>query len=146
MAMPYTLLDQASLHTDMAACAAHGVSVVVGSPFASGILATGARDGARYGYRQPAPDIVEKVNALEKTCRAFDTPLPTAALHFVLAHPSVVAVIPGATRPEEVGQNVASLRRPVPAELWTALKTEGLIASDAPVPVETVDVASLVGA
>src|SRR5690606_35873342 len=37
MAMPYTLLDQASLHTDMAACVEYGVSVVVGSPFASGI-------------------------------------------------------------------------------------------------------------
>lgn len=31
----------ASLHTGMAACAARGISVIIGAPFASGILATG---------------------------------------------------------------------------------------------------------
>jgi D-threo-aldose 1-dehydrogenase len=145
MAMPYTLLDQASLHTDMAVCVQHGVSVVVGSPFASGILATGAREGARYGYRVPAPEIVDKVNAIENACGEHDTPLATAALHFVLAHPAIVSVIPGATRPEEVEQNVASLRRSVPAKLWETLKAAGLIASDSTVPGETVDVQTLAG-
>jgi D-threo-aldose 1-dehydrogenase len=143
MAMPYTLLDQASLHTDMADCLRRGISVVVGSPFASGILATGSREGARHGYRSPAPEILEKVNALESACSARGTPLATAALHFVLAHPAAVSVIPGATRPQEVEQNVASLRRSVPNELWGTLKASGLVAADAPVPGEVVDVEAL---
>lgn len=144
MAMPYTLLDQASLHTDMAACVERRVSVVVGSPFASGILATGARDDARYGYRLATPEIVERTNAIEDACREFNATLATAALHFVLGHPAVVAVIPGAARPEEVAQNLASLKRTVPSDLWTALKTSGLIAADAPVPGRDVNVTDLV--
>lgn len=143
MAMPYTLLEQSSLHTDMAACVARGISVVLGSPFASGILATGARNDAKYGYRSAAAEIVAKVDAIEKLCREYGTQLSTAALHFVLGHPAVVAVIPGATSPAEVEQNVASLQRRVPAALWAELRSSGLIAADAPVPGEAVDVEAL---
>ena len=50
VAMPYTLLDQASLHTGMAACLERDVSVIIGAPFASGILVTGSRRGAKYAY------------------------------------------------------------------------------------------------
>ena len=50
VAMPYTLIDQASLHTGMAACVKRGVSVIIGAPFASGILVTGSGSGAQYRY------------------------------------------------------------------------------------------------
>lgn len=144
MAMPYTLLDQSSLHTDMAACRERGVSIVVGSPFASGILATGARHNAKYGYRSASAEITARTSAIEQVCHEHDTELASAALHFVLAHPAVVAVIPGATRYLEVEQNLASLRREVPAQLWADLKARGLIAADAPIPGEAMDVASIV--
>lgn len=144
MAMPYTLLDQSGLHTDMADCLERGVSVVVGSPFASGILATGARDGARYGYRSASAQIVAKANDIEDACREHGTELASAALHFVLAHPAVVAVIPGASRHQEVEQNLANLRRGVPAQLWADLRTRELIAAEAPIPGEATDVAGLV--
>ena len=38
VAMPYTLMDQEALHTGMKACLERNVSVIVGAPFASGIL------------------------------------------------------------------------------------------------------------
>ena len=50
VAMPYTLLDQASLHAGMAACVKRGVSVIIGAPFASGILVTGSGGSAHYAY------------------------------------------------------------------------------------------------
>src|SRR5690606_5945796 len=133
MAMPYTLLDQSSLHTDMAVCVDRGVGVVVGSPLASGILATGARTSAKYGYRAAPPEIVGKVEAIDSVCRSHGVDLPAVALQFVLAHPAVVSVIPGATRPEEIEQNVASVQREIPAVLWEELRTRGLIEKDAPV-------------
>jgi D-threo-aldose 1-dehydrogenase len=71
VAMPYTLIDQAVLHTGLAQCVKRGISVIVGAPFASGILVTGAGPGARYFYR-PAPDNVQtKVRKIEDLCHRF---------------------------------------------------------------------------
>ena len=61
--------------------------------------------------------------------------LPAAALQFVLAHPAVKSVIPGAMADSEVRQNVALLEEPIPSQFWTDLKTQGLLREDAPVPV-----------
>ena len=41
VAMPYTLLDQSALANGMQRCVEQGISIVIGSPYASGILATG---------------------------------------------------------------------------------------------------------
>jgi D-threo-aldose 1-dehydrogenase len=60
--------------------------------------------------------------------------LKAAALQFVLAHPAVVSVIPGGVRPEEVTDNIAMARAPIPGEFWASLKREGLIDPMAPVP------------
>jgi D-threo-aldose 1-dehydrogenase len=134
VAMPYTLLDQGSLHTGMAACVERGVSVIIGAPFASGILVTGSGGAAHYGYAQAAPEIQAKVRGIEAVCRAHEVSLPGAALQFVLAHPEVVSVIPGAARPSEVRDNAAALEKAIPAEFWAELKAEGLIDPAAPVP------------
>jgi D-threo-aldose 1-dehydrogenase len=47
VAMPYTLLDQSGLHTGMKRCVDEGISVIIGAPYASGILATGPGPAAR---------------------------------------------------------------------------------------------------
>ena len=39
LAMPYTLLDQEALDAELPICGEHGVGVIVGAVFASGILA-----------------------------------------------------------------------------------------------------------
>ena len=134
VAMPYTLLDQASLHRGMAECVKRGVSVIIGAPFASGILVTGSQAGAKYAYGAASPEIQARVRGLEEVCRAHGVPLPAAALQFVLAHPAVVSIIPGAARASEVTQNIASVGLPIPAALWSDLKSHKLIDRDAPVP------------
>ncbi len=134
VAMPYTLLDQASLHTGMAACVKRNVSVIIGAPFASGILVTGSRSGATYGYAAAPEAVQAKVRAIEAVCDAHGVALGSAAMAFPLAHPAVAAIIPGAARPEEITANLAAFAAAIPAAFWSDLKAKGLIDADAPVP------------
>ncbi len=134
VAMPYTLLDQDVLDGDFPLCEERGVSVVIGSPFASGILVTGPKEGATYAYGPAPPEILEKAGRIQQVCRRHDVPLPAAALQFALAHPLVSAVIPGAVHPDQVRSNLASWAHEIPADLWAELKAEGLIREDAPTP------------
>jgi D-threo-aldose 1-dehydrogenase len=130
----YSLLEQGALASFLPLCARRGIGVVVGGPFNSGILATGAVPGATYDYRPAPPAVRARVQALEDVCRAHGVPLAAAALQFPLAHPAVTAVIPGARAAAEVEANLHLLRHPVPAALWRDLKTAGLVRPDAPTP------------
>ncbi|MDI7775711.1 aldo/keto reductase [Asticcacaulis sp. EMRT-3] len=124
----YTLLEQGALDHFLPLCAARGVQILAAGPFNSGILS----GGAAYNYA-PAPDSVRaRVARLEAVCRAFDVPLAAAALQFPLAHPAVAVVVAGMASPAEVRANLALMQTPIPAALWAALKTEGLIRQDAP--------------
>lgn len=134
VAMPYTLLDQDSLETGMRACLDRNVSVIIGAPFASGVLATGSAGAAHYDYGSVPDGVLDKVRRIETVCADHGVPLQAAALQFPLAHPAVAAIIPGASRPEEVTANVASLDVAIPAAFWDDLKGQGLIAAGAPVP------------
>ena len=134
VAMPYTLIDQHSLHRGMAALQERGVSVIIGAPFASGILVTGSSGPAHYAYGKAPPEVQQRVRGIEAVCKAHDVALPAAALQFVLAHPIVVSVIPGAAKPSEVTQNVAHVNAPIPASFWSDLKAQKLIDPDSPVP------------
>ena len=71
---------------------------------------------------------------IERVCDAHGVALPTAALHFALGHPAVVSVVLGAQNPQEVERNVAALSSKVPSALWTDLKAQHLLDTDAPVP------------
>ncbi|MBX3584676.1 MAG: aldo/keto reductase [Rhizobiaceae bacterium] len=134
VAMPYTLIDQESLTRGMKACLDRGISVIIGAPFASGILVTGSGAGAKYAYGAASPEVQARVQGIEEVCKAHDVSLPVAALQFVLAHPAVVSVIPGAARPSEVEANVAALSVTIPPAFWSDLKSRGLLHPEAPVP------------
>ncbi|WP_299755380.1 aldo/keto reductase [uncultured Boseongicola sp.] len=134
VAMPYTLIDQDSLHTGMQACIERNVSVIIGAPFASGILATGSAGAAHYNYGIADAGVVEKVRRIEAVCASHGVSLQAAALQFPLSHPAAVAIIPGAAKPEELKANIASVDAEIPAAFWDDLKSEDLIVADAPVP------------
>lgn len=133
IAMPYTLLDQSALAA-MDDLARRGISVIIGAPYASGILVTGPVPGARYRYQPAPPEIMAKAAAIEAVCTAHGVALASAALHFALAHPAVVSTIPGAARPEEARATLAAYAAPPPKALWADLKAAGLVAAGAPVP------------
>lgn len=134
VAMPYTLIDQSTLHTGMANLVKKNTSVIIGSPFASGILATGAAKGGKYNYDAAPDEVIDKVRGIEAVCKAHNVAMTSAAMQFVLAHPAVAAIIPGAVKVSEITQNIASLQKTIPAAFWSDLKAKGLIVEDAPTP------------
>jgi D-threo-aldose 1-dehydrogenase len=133
----YTLLEQDALDVELPACTERGVSIVIGAVFNSGILATGPVSGAQYDYRDAPSHVLDKSARILAVCDRYDVPPVAAALQFPLAHPAVVAVIPGPLRAEEARANVEGFARPIPAEFWRHLKADGLLRSDAPVPGES---------
>ncbi len=135
----YTLLDQSALSELLPVCERRGVAVVIGGPYNSGILATGAHpaDGSvPYFNYAPAPPELRRSRCRDRTalCAEFDVPLRAAALQFPRAHPAVASVIPGARTIAEFDQNLDSPTRAVPPAFWQALADRGLIAADAPLP------------
>lgn len=130
----YTLLEQEPLDSFLPLCVQRDVGIILGGPYNSGILATGPVAGARFNYAPAPTPVLERVARLQDVCAAHATPLIAAALQFPLGHASVKTVIPGAATPDEVRQNVRVFQTPVPPALWSDLKSEGLIRSDAPTP------------
>lgn len=129
----YTLLEQASLETMMPLCEARGIGVVIGGPYNSGILATGARPGAYYNYDPAPPEVLHRVSRIEAACTRHGVRLVDAALRFPLCHPAVVSVIPGGQSVGEMASNLEALNARIPPALWADLKSEGLVHPDAPV-------------
>jgi D-threo-aldose 1-dehydrogenase len=128
----YTLLEQSPLDALFPRCEREGISIIAAAPFNSGILATGARAGAKYFYADAPPEILEKTRRIEAVCDRHGVPLAAAALQFALGHPVVASVAAGFSSPAEVETNVAMMTLPVPPVFWEELKTEGLIRQDSP--------------
>ena len=130
----YTLLDQIALKELLPLCQKKNISIIIGGAYNSGILATGAVEGAHYNYAPAPPEIMEKTRKIEKICARYEVPMKAAALQFPFGHPTVVSNIPGVKTKERFEENLSLFTHPIPAELWTALKEENLLAAEAPVP------------
>ncbi|MBL8598947.1 MAG: aldo/keto reductase [Devosia sp.] len=130
----YTLLEQQTLDSVMSLAVKQGVGIVIGAPFNSGVLATGAVADARYNNQPLEPALRAHVQQLEQICRRHCVPLPAAALQFTLAHPAVVSVVAGMANAEEVIRNRKLVAWSIPAEFWSELRDAGLIRTDAPLP------------
>lgn len=125
----YTLLqhDAAPLLTD--ACARRGTSIIAGGPYSSGILASGAVEGAYFNYAPASAEMLEHVRRIERLCADHGISLRAAALRFPLRHPSVASVIPGARSIAELQGNIAAIGETVPDAFWR--EADALIAMDA---------------
>jgi len=130
----YTLLDQTALPEFLPYCVEKHISIVAGGPYNSGILAVGPREGATFNYRAAAPEMMEKAGRINEVCVRHQVPLKAAALQFILAHPAIASVIPGARSVAEVEDNIRMVEYPIPADLWAELKHARLIAEGAPTP------------
>jgi D-threo-aldose 1-dehydrogenase len=130
----YTLLDQTALPEFLPYCVEHHISVVAGGPYNSGILAVGPRAGATFNYRAAPPEVMDKAARIAQVCERHRVPLKAAALQFILAHPAIASVIPGARSVAEVEENARMVELAIPGELWAELKEARLIATEAPTP------------
>lgn len=127
----YTLLDHSrALQRLLPTAAEQGLSVVVGGPYSSGLLA----GGEHFEYGNPPLPIIERLNRIRAIGQRHAVSLKALALQFVLAHPAVAAAIPGATRPGRIAEDFAALYEPVPAGAWHDLREAGLIDPAAPTP------------
>jgi D-threo-aldose 1-dehydrogenase len=123
----YTLLEQEALASFLPLCERRGISVIIGGPYNTGILARGDVPGVTYNYRPAPPEVLERVARIEAVCKRHGVALAEAAIQFPLRHPAVAAVIPGARAPYEIERNVAALAAPIPDALWADLRAEGLL-------------------
>lgn len=130
----YTLLEQSALDKFLPLCLEKNIGILLGGPYNSGILATGAIDGAKYNYQSAPPEILEKVRRIKAVCDRHNVPLPAAALQFPLGHPAVSSIIPGAISNREVKQNIEMISIDIPPRFWQELKESGLLHLDAPTP------------
>ncbi|MFE2180327.1 aldo/keto reductase [Streptomyces sp. NPDC059455] len=127
----YTLLDHdRALQRLLPTAADQGVSLVVGGPYSSGILA----GGTHFEYQDAPAHIIEKVARIKELAERHGVSVKAAALQFSLAHPAAAAVIPGATRPSRIAEDVAALDETIPAAFWTELREAGLVSPLAPLP------------
>ena len=127
------MLDQSPLEEVFPACKKREIGIIIGSPYASGILAAGSNYESTYGYELANNEILKKVSSIESICKEYDVPLKAASLQFPLFHPLVASVIPGVLDGEEVLENMQMIRHPIPAEFWFELKKCELLHPEAPV-------------
>ena len=129
----YTLLDhERALQRLMPAAAKQNVDIVVGGPYSSGILA----GGAHFEYQKASPAIIAKLERIKAIAARHGVSVKAAALQFSLANPAVAAVIPGASRPERLAEDMAALNSVIPAAFWQEMPAEQLVAANAPLPID----------
>jgi D-threo-aldose 1-dehydrogenase len=129
----YSLLDHDQpLQRLLAKAREHHAEFVVGGPYSSGVLV----GGKHFEYQEAPQAMLDKVAHIQEIARQYQVDVKSAALQFVLANPLVAAVIPGASRPSRITEDVTALNAQVPDGFWQAMRDQGFIASQAPVPMK----------
>jgi D-threo-aldose 1-dehydrogenase len=118
----HTLLERGAEADFLPFCVESGIGIIIGGPFNSGILATGAVPGALYNYAPAPGSILRRVERIQATCDAFGVPLAAAALAFPLRHPAVATIIPGVDQPQAVAEIGAWRAADIPAPFWAAVE------------------------
>lgn len=108
-----------------------GVHLVSGAGYNSGFIA--GRD--RYNYKDVIPKgMTEKRDRIAEIAKKYNTDIVHAALEFVLAADEFAAIIPGASKPDQVKDNIEALNAVIPPDFWKEIKSEGLIYEKAQTP------------
>lgn len=127
----YTLLDHArALQRLTPAVERRGLGIVVGGPYSSGALV----GGPNFEYAPATPEILDKVRRIKAVGDRYGVSMKAAGLQFSLANPAVVAVIPGASKPSRIAEDVEALRAKIPVDFWRELRAQNLVSPGAPLP------------
>jgi aryl-alcohol dehydrogenase-like predicted oxidoreductase len=117
-------------------CRELGLSQIVWSPVAQGVLtgkylpdapppagsrATDDKGGARMIERFMRPEVLTAVQGLRPIADELGVTMAQLALAWVLSNDNVAAAIVGASRPEQVAENVKAVDVQVPPELLTRI-------------------------
>ncbi|WP_157216438.1 aldo/keto reductase family protein [Flavisphingomonas formosensis] len=136
----YSLLHRQPEEQVIPLCAAHGVSQIVWSPLAQGVLSGKYRPGApapadsraesetmgsmMRGWLQP--QILEAVDALRPIVAEAGCTMAQFALAWVLREPNVASAIVGASRPAQLDENAAAADLAIDPALF--LQAEAIVA------------------
>ena len=131
----YTLLEQEPALKFLPRCEEKGIRVIIGGPYNSGILATGAVEGAYYNYLPATPEVLDRTRRIQHVCARHNVSLQAAALQFPFGHSSIASIIPGARSAAEIEANVSFFEEAIPDDFWTDLRDQSLVAEEAPLPV-----------
>ncbi|MEI6168563.1 MAG: aldo/keto reductase [bacterium] len=118
----YNLFDRAIEKELLAVAAEEGFGVIPFSPLAQGLLSgkyrTGIPADSRAGRGSPflpkdrvSHDLMAKVEKLERLAKARGQTLAQMALAWVLRDPRVTSALIGASRPDQLRENVAALEQ-----------------------------------
>ena len=129
----YTILDhESALQRLMPLATKKKVDVIVGGPYNSGALV----GGQHFEYGKIPPEIAERVKKITVLCEKHRVPVKAAAVQFSLAHPAVVATVPGSSKPSRIVEDVAALRHKIPDAFWSDLRSSGTVSPEAPLPID----------
>jgi aryl-alcohol dehydrogenase-like predicted oxidoreductase len=124
----FTLLEQGALRDLLPAAGQRGVAVVIAGVYNSGLL---ARDrppaNATYDYQRAPAELLDRATHIAQICEEFGTTLPEAALAYVRTHTAVVCTVVGMGTADQVRQTVRRAGADVPADVWPALESAGLL-------------------
>jgi 1-deoxyxylulose-5-phosphate synthase len=138
----YSLLHREPENGLLALCAKAGISQVVWSPLAQGVLSgkylpnspvpanSRAADASMGGFLNPdwlAPATLEAVQEVGQLAASAKLTLAQFALAWVLREPNVASAIVGASRPEQLDENAAASGTHVAPSLF--IEAERLLAS-----------------
>ncbi|WP_444922054.1 aldo/keto reductase [Microbulbifer sp. CnH-101-G] len=127
----YSLLDHSkALQRVIPQICERGLGIVAGGPYSSGALV----GGPNFEYA-PAPEsILQKVAKIKAIGEKYGVSNKAIGLQFVLANPAVAAVIPGASKPSRIKEDIEALETDIPKALWQELRQEHLVDDSAPLP------------
>ncbi|MGW1455725.1 aldo/keto reductase [Salegentibacter agarivorans] len=106
-------------------------TLINAAPFNAGLLA----GQKRYNYDGKMPDdISDRYKKILKIAEKHKVNLVAASLQFSLAPKAAGTVLAGASKPEQVEENIKALEEKIPAKFWEELKQQNLIEQKAEVP------------
>ena len=114
----YTLLDRTAEIQLLDLCEKNKTDLVIGGVFNSGILATGAVDGAYFDYELASSEIAQFVNQLENICLQNDVGLAATSLQFPLRCKSVKSVLIGTAKTLSLSRNLKDFDREIPEDVY----------------------------
>lgn len=122
----YTLLDRTAEEKLLPICRERGVAIISGGVFNSGILATGAVDGAYFDYAPASEDILDRVSKMEAIASKSGYPLARAALAFTLNDPLVCSMLLGADTVKNLKANLDHLTHSIEASEFEKYRALGI--------------------